>query len=696
MSVRPTWRNMLNHYNSSDEVNVNLPTPMLKPQSPINEPTTHSNHVSLKSYSLSLSDSCDTNVGQASIPPINDVETVIPLITGNEKLQRRNEVKARSTLMMGLPNEHQIKFNSIKDAKSLLAAIEKRFGGNDATKKTQRNLLKQQYENFFRSSFDSLDQTFDKLQKLYGEKKLDLDILSMDDLYNNLKIYESEVKGISNSINTQNMAFVSSSSNNSNMSIGVNTAQGVNTANEVNTDSSKANAASASNIDNLSVAVICAFLASQPNSTKLVNGDLEQIHPDDLEEMDQKWQMAMLTIDRVLTELQRRLDLAKSEINKLENASKNLNKIIECQFTDNCKKKLGYNKVPPPLIGLFPPPKSDLSSTGLEELFNEPKTKKSKDKSNEEEVEKQEVKPSLNRINFIKATTDNNPKETVKTSEQPNKTLIGKKVTRELEWNDVSQVRNDNGTEFKNKEMNQFYEVKGKFDGKTDEGFFVRYSLNSKAFRVFNSRTEIVEENLHVRFSENTPNRVIGGPDWLFDIDALTKKMNYQPVTVDSPLSTTSKSSQDNEFQPLNNSAKRVDEYLSKENDCNAQGGMTILTALTELILLLQIFILLVLVDLMMFAHLPPDPNMPSLEDIRIFEDSHDDEDAFGAKADFHNLDSTLQVSLIPTTRIHKDHPLEQVTGDLHLTHQTMRMSKNLEEHGLVGTVIPRTDNKDL
>ncbi|GJX97061.1 putative ribonuclease H-like domain-containing protein [Tanacetum coccineum] len=70
----------------------------------------------------------------------------------------------------------------------------------------------------------------------------------------------------------------------------------------------------------------------------------------------------------------------------------------------------------------------------------------------------------------------------------------------------------------------------GKFDGKADEGFFVGYSINSKAFRVFNSRTRIVEENLHVQFSENTPNIAGSGPNWLFDIDALTKSMNYKAV----------------------------------------------------------------------------------------------------------------------------------------------------------------------
>ncbi|GJZ25023.1 ribonuclease H-like domain-containing protein [Tanacetum coccineum] len=72
----------------------------------------------------------------------------------------------------------------------------------------------------------------------------------------------------------------------------------------------------------------------------------------------------------------------------------------------------------------------------------------------------------------------------------------------------------------------------GKFDGKAVEGFFIGYSTNSKAFRVFNNRTRIVEENLHVQFSKNTPNILGSGLNWLFDIDALTKSMNYNPVVV--------------------------------------------------------------------------------------------------------------------------------------------------------------------
>ncbi|GJU88716.1 reverse transcriptase domain-containing protein [Tanacetum coccineum] len=241
------------------------------------------------------------------------------------KAQRRLEVKARSTLMMGIPNEHQLKFNSIKDAKLLLEAVEKRFGGNAATKKTQRNLLKQQYENFTAPSLEMLDQTFDRLQKLVSQlelldeifsqedvnqkllrilspewnthavvwrNKAELETMSIDDLYNNLKVYEPEVKGMSSSSSsTQNMAFVSSSNNNTSSSN-----EAVNAAHGVTTASTQVNTAYSTNIDNLSDAVICSFFASQPNSPQLAHEDLQQIHPDDIEEMDLRWQMAMLTM----------------------------------------------------------------------------------------------------------------------------------------------------------------------------------------------------------------------------------------------------------------------------------------------------------------------------------------------------------------------------------------------------------------
>ncbi|GJY17108.1 hypothetical protein Tco_0388599 [Tanacetum coccineum] len=158
-------------------------------------------------------------------------ETVIPPINVEEKAQERAELKERSILLMAIPNEHQLKFKSYKDAKTLMQAIENKFGGNTATKKTQKNLLKQQYENFAASSTEVIEQTYERLQKIISQMEMhEIETLSLDDLFNNLKAYESKVKGTSSSTtNSHNVAFLSSSSTNS-ATIEVNTTQGVNTA----------------------------------------------------------------------------------------------------------------------------------------------------------------------------------------------------------------------------------------------------------------------------------------------------------------------------------------------------------------------------------------------------------------------------------------------------------------------------------
>ncbi|GJX30510.1 hypothetical protein Tco_0238589 [Tanacetum coccineum] len=174
-------------------------------------------------------------------PPITkvvkSVETTISLSTAKENAQRRLELKAISTLLMDIPNEHQLKFNSIKDVKSLLQAVEKKFGGNAATKKTQRNLQNQLKIHGESISQEDVNQKF--LRSLSPEwnthtivwrNKPEIDTLSLDDLYNNLKIYEPVVKGtLSSSTNTQNVAFVSSKSTSSTNGA-VNTAHGATTA----------------------------------------------------------------------------------------------------------------------------------------------------------------------------------------------------------------------------------------------------------------------------------------------------------------------------------------------------------------------------------------------------------------------------------------------------------------------------------
>ncbi|GJV05339.1 hypothetical protein Tco_1338908 [Tanacetum coccineum] len=215
--------------------------------------------------------------------------TIIPgAVTNDEKILKKNDLKSRSVLMMTLPSEHLLTFNKYKDAKSLFEAIEARFGRNEATKKTQKTLLKQMYETFSASSLKSLDSIFNRLQKIISQLTiLDLGSISFDDLYNNFKIVEPEVKrSVTSSSNSgsQNLAFVS----------GYSRTNDDNTANVyVSTSSTPVSTASTNNSTGcLSDAIVYAYLATQPNGSQVVHKDLEQIHKDDLDEMDLKWDTA--------------------------------------------------------------------------------------------------------------------------------------------------------------------------------------------------------------------------------------------------------------------------------------------------------------------------------------------------------------------------------------------------------------------
>nr|GEW12828.1 ribonuclease H-like domain-containing protein [Tanacetum cinerariifolium] len=242
-----------------------------------------------------------------------------------------------------------------------------------------------------------------------------------------------------------------------------------------------------------------------------------------------------------------------------------------------------YTAVPPPYTGNFMPLTPDLSFTSLDEFVNKHVVENCKAKSSKKETK------------VVRKNDD---------------ALIIEEWVADNEEEDVIL-------------------------GKVDEGFFVGYSLNSKAFRVFNSRTRIAEENLHIRFSEKTPNIAVSGPNWFFDIDALTKSMNYKPVVA------------------------------GNQSNGNADTKAC------------------------------DDAEMPALEDISTFNFSsdHDDEDK---EADMNDIDTTIQVSHVAATRIHKNNPLDPVIGNLHSTTQTRKMSKNLEEHGFVTTIHQRTNHKDL
>nr|GEV87444.1 putative ribonuclease H-like domain-containing protein [Tanacetum cinerariifolium] len=177
--------------------------------------------------------------------------------TAKQRLARKNELKARGTLLMALPDKHQMKFNSHKDAKTLMKAIEKSLPSEWRT------------------------------QTLIWRNKTDLEEQNLDDLFNSLKIYEAEVKSSSfASTTTQNITFVSSYNTNS-------TTGPVSAAASVSAVSTQIPLSPLPNVDSLSNVVIYLFFASQSNSPQLDNDDLKQIDADDLEEIDFKWQMAM-------------------------------------------------------------------------------------------------------------------------------------------------------------------------------------------------------------------------------------------------------------------------------------------------------------------------------------------------------------------------------------------------------------------
>ncbi|GJY58432.1 putative ribonuclease H-like domain-containing protein [Tanacetum coccineum] len=255
--------------------------------------------------------------------PSTGLKMTVPS-TAEEKICKKNDVKARSLLLMALPNEHQLTFDQYVDAQSMFAAIKARFGGNEATKKTQKALLKQQYENFNASSSESLDSIFNRLQKLVSRlailgvvtppedlnvkflrsllsewdihvvvwmNKPDFDTMGLDDLYNNFKIVEQKVKRSAGAINDdKNLAFLTAS--------GASSTNNINTVNpEVSTGTTKVNTASTKiSTASFSDATVYAFLSTQPQGSQLVHEDLEQLHDDDLKEMDLKWNMALLSM----------------------------------------------------------------------------------------------------------------------------------------------------------------------------------------------------------------------------------------------------------------------------------------------------------------------------------------------------------------------------------------------------------------
>ncbi|GKA73950.1 hypothetical protein Tco_0780252, partial [Tanacetum coccineum] len=239
------------------------------------------------------------------------------------KTNKKNDVKARSLLLMALPNEHQLTFSQYTNAKTMFATIEIRF----------RVITQEDLNSKFLRSLPPEWNT----HVVVWMNKADIKTMSIDDLYNNFKIVEQDIKkSVGTKTGDQNMAFMSAPSTSS--------TNNVNTANsDVSTISTNINTASPKDSTaTLSDATVYAFLANQPNGSQLVHEDLEQIHDDDLEEMDLKWQLALLSVLKAEYEkVKQEKDGIDFKIEKFDNATKSLDKMLESQITD--KNGVGFD-----------------------------------------------------------------------------------------------------------------------------------------------------------------------------------------------------------------------------------------------------------------------------------------------------------------------------------------------------------------
>nr|GEV18170.1 hypothetical protein [Tanacetum cinerariifolium] len=564
--------------------------------------------------SFILADQTTTNADGTST-------TLIPSpVTTEEKVQKKNDLKARSMLLMALSNEHLMTFNQYKDAKTLFAAIQIRFGGNEATKKTQKTLLKQMYENFSAPS-----------------------------------TYTNEV----------------------------NTAYRVSTA---NTQVSLASTASTQvSTANLSDATVYAFLASQPNGSQLVHEDLVQIYKDNLEEMDLKWQLALLSMRtrKFFQKTSRKITINWSDTARY----------------DKSKSYMADDEVHTNMALMdFSDFELDLSNSGLEEFQQHkfegygPKTSNSVN-----EYISNEVKESPN------APLVKNPKAF--NTARPNSAIVN--VVRENQGNLQLKLQEkgviDSGCS-RHMTRNMFYlseyeeidggyvafggdpkEVKSPIKVKSvQEAWaykFQNYEQTSKgkSCKRIPSLSFMRPFGCHVTIL-NTLDPLGSGQTWLFDIDTLTKSMNCKPVVAGNQSNGSVgkarvKTVPDKDYILL---PLWTQDLLFVFGSKNSPGAGCKPSGEEEK------------KDAEVYG-CADDPNMPNLEEI-VYSD---DDEEVSADADMTNLDTNIPISPIPTTRIHKDHQVKQIIRDIHSAPQTKRMTKNVTNLGMqVWTLVDLPNGK--
>nr|GEX69584.1 hypothetical protein [Tanacetum cinerariifolium] len=519
---------------------------------------------------------------------------------------KKNDLKARETLMMALPDKHQLKCNIHKDAKSLMKAIEKRFGGNKETKKVQKTLLKQQYENFSGQSSESLDQIHDRLQKLISQleilgesisqkdinlkflrslpsewkthtliwrNKADLEEQSWDDLFNNLKIYEAEemdLKWQMTMLTMRAMRFLQRTGRN--LDAKRTTAIGFDMskvecynyhrrghfARECRSPRDNRNKdtlrrtvpveaftsnALVSQCDGVGSYDWSFQAAEEPTnyalmaftfagSSSSLGSDNETSDSKDESEPEyvsnQKEPSFVQTSEHVKT------PRASVKTGNPHQALKDKGVIDSgClrHMTGNISYLSDFEEVNGGYVAFGENPKGEkITGKGIKKEFSVARTSQQNGVTERKNMTLIEAARTMLADSLLSIPiwaevvntacyVQNRVLVTKPHNKTPYELLLGRSPS-------IGFMRPFGCPVTILNTLNPL----GKFDGKVDEGFLIGYSINSKAFRVFNSRTRIVQETLHINFLKNQPSVAGSGSKWPFDIDTLTHSMNYQPV----------------------------------------------------------------------------------------------------------------------------------------------------------------------
>nr|GEU80737.1 hypothetical protein [Tanacetum cinerariifolium] len=254
----------------------------------------------------------------------------------------------------------------------------------------------------------------------------------------------------------------------------------------------------------------------------------------------------------------------------------------------------------------------------------------------------------------------------------------------------------------------------GKFEEKGDEGYFIGYSMSNKAFRVFNKRTRRVEENLHVEFLESKAIEKGSGPNWLFDINSLTKSMNYMPVdagTISTSLSGTKDAARQED--PQDHCSTKVPEGSGNTNLAASTTNppadqMETLTVETPIPTVSSPVPSAYSTDSqepssdarLISKRVANQADIPSLDNILsltnwfedILGDTTNSDESNGEEADINDMETVITASLTPTLRIHKDHPKSQIIGPMDTPIQTRNKSKEVGEQSFIVTIHQKTD----